>query len=71
MVLPRNDGLQIILKILCDAFVQVDTLVSCHVVPFAGIDEEIRLCASLGTGVEELQAVLWYAGGIIHADDDL
>ena len=65
------DCLEIILEILCDAFVEVCTLVSAHVVRFARIDEEVGLCALLDTFLEERQSVLWNNHGIIHADDDL
>ena len=44
---------QIILKILSDAFMQMNTFVSHHVVSLARVCEEVRLCASRRAGVEE------------------
>ena len=36
-----------------------------------GIDEEIGLGAGFGTGIQELQCMLRYHRGVVHADDNL
>ena len=38
--------LQVVLKVLCDALVQVHALVTHHVVSLARVREEVGLCAS-------------------------
>ena len=53
---------EIVLKILGDALVQVYAGVAHHVVLLARVGKEVRLCASLYTGIKETQAVLWYHG---------
>ena len=51
--------LQIVLEILCDSFVQVNALVSTHIVRLARIHEEIGLSAYRNARLEEAIAVLW------------
>ena len=50
---------------------QVYALVSAHVVWFAGIDEEVRLCACFYACSEERQAVLWHHRCVVVSRDDL
>ena len=48
---------QIILEILCDALMQVNALVTHHIVALARISEEVRLSAGLAAGIEEQEEV--------------
>ena len=50
---------------------QMHTLVSHHVVSLAWIDEEVGLCASFGTCVDERQGVLGNNRRVVHTDDNL
>ena len=59
MIIPNLGLFQIILEILCDALMQVNALVTHHIVTLARISEEVRLSAGLAAGIEEHEAVLW------------
>lgn len=63
--------LQVVFEILRDAFMQVHTGMSHHVVTLAGVDEEVWLGAGLHTGLDERQRVLRHASRVVVADDDL
>ena len=62
---------QIIFKVLCNSLVEVNTLVSSHIVWLARIDEEIGLCALLDTLSDERQAVLWHHRFVVSALNNL
>ena len=63
--------LEIILKVLCDALVQVHALVAHHVVAFAGVGIEVGLGAGIDAGLDEHEAVLGHHGGVVVPGDDL
>ena len=63
--------LEIVLKVLGDALVQVHALVPHHVVTLARVGEEVGLCASLDALLDEHEAVLRHYGGVIISCDDL
>ena len=62
---------QIIFKVLCNSLVEVNTLVSSHIVWLTRIDEEIGLCALLDTLSDERQAVLWHHRFVVSALNNL
>ena len=42
-----------------------------HVVPVAGVEEQVGLCAGIDAGTDEGEGVLRHAGGVVVAQDDL
>lgn len=62
---------QIIFKVLCNSLVEVNTLVSSHIVWFTWIDEEIGLSALLDTLSDERQAVLWHHRFVVSTLNNL
>ena len=62
---------QIIFKVLCNSFVEVNTLMSSHIVWFTRIDKEIGLSALLDTLSNERQAVLRYYRFIVSTLNNL
>ena len=62
---------QIIFKVLCNPFVEMNTLVSSHIVWFTRIDEEVGLSALLDTLSDERQAVLWHYRFVVSALNNL
>ena len=62
---------QIIFKVLCNPFVEMNTLVSSHIVWFTRIDEEIGLSALLDTLSDERQAVLRHHRFVVSALNNL
>lgn len=62
---------QIIFKVLCNPFVEVNTLVSSHIVWFTRIDKEIGLSALLDTLSNERQAVLRHYRFVVSALNNL
>ena len=67
----NSELFQVILKILCDTFMEMYTGVSTHVMWLTGIDEEVRLCASLNTCLEERQTMLGHNGIVVITSDNL
>ena len=63
--------LQIVLKVLRDALVQMYTLVTHHVVTFTRVGEEVGLSTRLDALFNEHEAVLRYYGWVIVSGDDL
>ena len=59
-----------IVKVSCDLFMQVHTVVSCHVVTAVGVGEKVYLCAGIGTRTCKRKGVLWHAYGVVVAEDD-
>lgn len=62
---------QIIFKVLCNPFVEVNTLVSSHIVWFTRIDKEIGLSALFDTLSNERQAVLRHYRFVVSALNNL
>ena len=50
---------------------QMDTLMSAHIVRFARIDEEIGLCSGTDAGLQESETVLWQHDRVVKALNDL
>lgn len=71
LLFGRKSGFQIVLKVACDALVQVHALVAHHVVALAGIDVEVGLGAGSNARVEETVGMLRHHSRIVETDDDL
>ena len=58
-----------VFKIACNAFIQVDTIASEHIMAVARIHKEIGLGPGINAGTEETDAVLRDTSGVIGAND--
>ena len=50
---------------------QMDGLMTTHVVGLTRIDEEVGLSASFGACIDERQGMLRHYRRVVHTDDDL
>lgn len=58
-----------VFKIACNAFIQVHTVASEHIMTVARIHKEIGLGSGINAGTEETDAVLGNTSGVIGAND--
>ena len=62
---------EIIFEIARDAFVEVNTVSSRHIMSLGRIDKEVGLRTGIDAGAHEREGVLRHAGGVVASDDDL
>ena len=58
-----------VFKIACNAFIQVHTVASEHIMTVTRIHKEIGLGSGINAGTEETDAVLRDTSGVIGAND--
>lgn len=57
-------------EIACDDVVQMDAVFAKHIVPVAGVSEEVGVSIGIDAGTDEAECVLRHADGVIQTVDN-